>query len=443
MIRVLHITTHLGGGVGKVLSSICLHSKKTDSEYIHEIILLEQPQNNQFVDIVKASGTEITIAPNYEEIEKKMIKADIVQLEWWHHPKMAEFLSMFPNIPVRLIIWSHISGCFPPIIVSNFIMMSSRFLFTSHVSKENIYLKDLESEFMKSHTDVVYSSGGFNNLFEIKPKIHKGFNIGYLGTLNFVKLHPEFLDFCAEVNIPEARFILVGDRTTQTHIEKKAKEKGLYNQFQFIGYTNEVREQFSKFDVFGYPLNPEHYGTTENALLEAMASGIPPVVLCQCTEKYLVKHMETGIIVSNKEEYGKAIHYLYEKPTERKRIGNNARNYVMEVFALEKTVENLNRNYNITMNHEKQLFSFDNVFGRTPAEWFLTSLGVEGEVFKKSMNLQQCSNEGEIAEVEQQIIRCRQSLKEKSKSSVYHFQQYFTEDKWLAYWADLLDKCNE
>lgn len=439
MNKVLHITAHLGGGVGKVLSNVCSYNQ--NNEYGHVIILLEKPQQLNFINKVLENGVEILIAPSKIVIENKIKEADIVQIEWWHHPLMCKLLYDFPEIPVRLVIWSHISGCSYPFIKKEFLMNCSEFLFTSPYSLENPYLKDKDvQEFMKENTDVVYSSGGFNNIKGKTTLNNNDFNIGYVGTLNYCKLNPEFVKYCYEIDIPNSKFIMVGDASTKNEILNEAQRKNIHEKFEFIGYTDNVQNQLNRFNVFGYPLNKEHYGTTENALLEAMAAGVPPIVLNQCTEKYLVKNMETGIVVNNEKEYGNAIRYLYENVDERIRIGNNARKHVLEKFSLKNTIMNLNKNYERVIKTEKKNFSFKTILGSTPSEWFLSCLDDDKQIFEKSIQILKCDSYEEILKSRQQIQNCRQILKEKNKSSVYQFQRYFPNDEFLKYWASTIEK---
>lgn len=438
MNTVLHITPHLGGGVGKVLSNVCKFSK--DNRYKHTIILLEEPEQHQFVNIALENQVEVLIVPSKSIIENKIKESDIVQIEWWNHPLTCEFLCNFPEIPVRIVIWSHISGCSYPYIKKDLIMKCNKFLFTSPYSLENPYLKDKHTEeIIKGKTDVVYSSGGFNNI-QKKAIVKKStFNIGYVGTLNFCKLNPEFVDYCNEVNIENSKFIIVGDDSIKDKILCNSDKKDICDKFEFVGYIDKVQEQLERFDVFGYPLNKGHYGTTENALLEAMAAGIPPVVLNQCTEKYLVKNMETGIVVDNKNEYGAAIRYLFKNPEERIKIGNNARKYVLENFSLESTMLNLNRNYDLVMKNDKKEILFNDILGGTPSEWFLFSLGDEKLIFEESRNILDSCNDDKLIKNRNKIKRCKQVLKERNKSSIYQFQRYFQDDKLLCYWKNTLE----
>ncbi|WDC85738.1 glycosyltransferase [Caloramator sp. mosi_1] len=87
-----------------------------------------------------------------------------------------------------------------------------------------------------------------------------------------------------------------------------------------MDFVEDVRSILTEIDVFGYPLMPYHTCSTENAILEAMAVGIPPVLLNQLTEKYIVEDGITGFIVNNKEEYGKIIRYLYKNEDVRKKL---------------------------------------------------------------------------------------------------------------------------
>ncbi|AND85383.1 glycosyltransferase [Clostridium tyrobutyricum] len=439
MYKILHITVHLGGGVGKVLSNIC--NPYVNNEYKHLIILLEKPLNLQFVKQALKNNVKVLIEPSNKIIKNEIMKSDIVQLEWWHHPLMCKFLYEFPQIPVRLIIWSHISGCSYPFIKSKFMKNCTRFLFTSPYSLENNYLQDKDSrEFIRNNADIVYSSGGSDNIIKKQQSDDNNFNIGYVGTLNYCKLNPQFINYCNEINIPNLKFIMVGDTENKDKILNEAKKMSIDKKFEFVGYVNDVQNQLNKFSVFGYLLNPNHYGTTENALLEAMAAGIPPIVLKQCTEKYLVKNMETGIVVNNKKDYGNAMRYLYENTDKRIKIGNNARNYILNKFSINNTIESLNNNYDSVMKKDKKKFLFKNILGNTPSEWFLSCLGSYKKVFEESIELIKSNNKEKVLDNKYKIHNCKQILKEKNKSSIYHFQRYFPNDKLLRYWTQIIDE---
>lgn len=436
MYTVLHLTTHMGGGVGKTLSNVAVHAKENGSMYQHVIACLEQPEKRQYIDYALANNISVYVTPEKAELIHLILSADIVQLEWWHHPLMAAWLNSTELPEMRLIIWCHVSGYYPPVIPPKLLDLPNFFMFTTPYSYEIPSLRDVNWNNMHRKTAVVFGSGGFGKFSTITPIKHFGYNVGYVGTFDFCKLHPSFINFCAQAGIKDARFIMVGDASTQSILEAAAKTQGILDQFEFTGYTDDVAKQLARFDVFGYPLNPEHFGASENTLLEAMAAGIPPVVLSQAAEKYIVKHQETGLLVNNIEEYGQALRYLYHYPEERKRLGNNARNYVINQYSIEQIVNKLDINYEKIMTENKARPSFKEIFGLSPGEWFLACLGSERTIFQQLVCNELPLEERKNFEVA--VANCRQILKGKTKSSVNHFLSYYPTDKWLIYWADLI-----
>ena len=75
------------------------------------------------------------------------------------------------------------------------------------------------------------------------------------------------------------------------------------------------------------------------------------------------------------------------------------------------------------MQMQKQAIAFDNVFGETPAQWFL-SCQQQAELFK---------NDGFVERPEDDFLR--PSMMEETKGSAIHFHRYFPQDELLAKWA--------
>ena len=225
--------------------------------------------------------------------------ADIVQLEWWHHPVVAGWLCSGIHPEMRLVIWSHVSGLHPPEILPGFVDIPHRFLFTSPCSLEH---PSLAHRFLRPDPkyDAVFSSGGFDDFPEPPRRTYAGpTRAGYVGTLNFAKLHPRFLDYIAAVNVPGFTVALVGDPTTAAALQAQAGRLGITDSLEIRGYKSDVIGELARFDIFPYLLNPLHYGTTENALLEAMAMGVVPIVLDNPAERHIVRNGETGLIITS------------------------------------------------------------------------------------------------------------------------------------------------
>ena len=436
MHKVLHIMPHMGPGVGKAVSALSITAAKTEDKYQHSILLLEKPLNMEYITICKDNEVDVSWPYDKCELIKIISDADIVQLEWWHHPLVLGFLKDLSHIQIRLTVWSHISGCNYPVIPASFIELPEHFFFTTAYSYENPLWNETEKQKIISRSTVACGTGGYDNVSGVVPKTHQGFNIGFIGTLDFRKLNPEFVDFCAEVSLPDSKFILVGNPENSQSIIKQAREKNIDYKFEFTGFTNNVKSELERFDVFGYLLNPDHYGSTDNALLEAMGAGMPIIVLNQCGEKHVIRHMETGITVNNKKEYGQAVKYLYENPEERKRLGENARKSAFDEFSPRSTMQKLHRQYENVVSRPKKCYQFEDVFGIEPYQWFSSGLGKERRIFERFDSDHKINK----TDLEDQIDNSRDILRGRTKSSIPHFYNYFPFDTQLRYWNQIINE---
>lgn len=422
MITVLHITPHLGGGVGKALSGLIAQSHVADAPVRHVVACLEKPEKTQFLQRICDSGSEVIIAPDRLILDELVSSADIVQLEWWNHPATIECLCSLAPQPMRLLVWCHVSGLYNPIIPPKLMEASNRFLFTSQCSFEAIEVSDLADR-LGDRLAVVSSGGGFEGLPEPKGDNTAPLSVGYFGSLNFAKLHPGYVDFLSAVRLPDFKVRLIGDLLNRETLEKQSADLGRHGMLDFRGYTTDIVAELREINVLAYLLNPRHYGTAENALLEAMAMGIVPVVLDNPAERNIVENVRTGLIVRSPGEFADAIDWLEQNPEDRFRIGMQAAKSVRERFTPERMEQSFREHYADVLNQDKQSVSFENIFGRAPDDWFLSCQG-EPELF------------GEDGEIQLQDFGFPTfNLLEKTKGSAFHFYDYFPENINLKAWT--------
>jgi glycosyltransferase involved in cell wall biosynthesis len=100
---------------------------------------------------------------------------------------------------------------------------------------------------------------------------------GYVGGLREEKNVALLLRAFAEAAVANAELVLVGDGPDRAKLEALAAELGIAQRVSFVGRVDDVAPRLAAFDVFTLPSNTEQ---TSNALLEAMAAGLPVV----CTD---------------------------------------------------------------------------------------------------------------------------------------------------------------
>ncbi len=424
--QILHLTAHLGGGVGKVLSGLVGQARLTDSECKHVIVCLEKPEKNQFIDKVLASGGRVFVCPDYRRLEKLLKDADVVQLDWWNHPATIKYLCSMAIPPIRLLTWCHTSGLYNPIIPPDLMKTSEKFVFTSKCSYEGKEVKSLLPAF-QDRFDVVSSCGGYDGLPETNLAMEKSMSVGYIGSLNFAKLHPRYVDYLATVKIPAFKVRIIGDLMNQDVLNRQCEQAGKPGMLEFTGYTNDIVAGLAPVNVLAYLLNPEHYGTAENALLEAMAMGIAPIVLDNPAERQIVEDHETGLIIHSPTEFAQAIEWLAENPAERQELSRQAAKSVRDKFSVAKMASALSSHYREIIPKQKKNINFIEIFGSDPAQWFL-SCQRDKHIFAKDGSINADST-----------TPLSYGLFEKTKGTVFHFHSYFPNSLKLASWAEKLE----
>lgn len=424
--NILHIAAHLGGGAGKAISGIALQGQRQFQD-AHRILLLQEPEKSGYVQACLDGGVKVSV---WTGDGSQLAWADVIVVSWWNHPAMARFLYKLPPLSAAIALWSHVNGCHYPYLPFRLAEAFDAVLFTSPYSLENPDWTAAQRARIRERAQIVYGMGAFDP-GRMAPKTdYKNldrFTVGYVGTLNYGKLHPEFVSYCKEVckQVPAARFVMAGDRDRR--LEHDVESAGLADRFFFPGFVSDVPALMRSFDVFGYLLNPDHYGTTENVLLEAMACGVPVAALRQNVEKYIIPE-NAGCLIEDSRQYGEAMKRLAGNPDRRKAMGRCGRAHVQKAFHAEANTA-VFRNACMTAasrRRETQSFSF---MGAAPWQWFLFCAGAENrKLFEKIQAHCDAADPQSRARVRELLRACPPIFREERKSSLRHFAAVYPED---------------
>lgn len=441
--NVLHITPHLGGGVGSVVLNWMMKDKSKDMNYV--ILSLDKNNNKDWISVnSKIPNVKILdgvfFFDNYDEILKTYVEnADVVLIHWWNHPLLYDLMINHQLPKCRLMMWNHVSGLFPPYVMThNDISFCDKFVFTSPVSYEAVEIRSLPKREAKK-IDVNWSTIGVESFKDLNRPERNDFVVGFTGTVDFGKLNSSYIDMCKGVKHKDIRFVVCsGD--SQQHLIDEAKDKGVLDRFDFKGRVPEVAPYLATFDVFGYPLHAQHFATCEQAIGEAMMAGAVPVVLNNPTERYIVKNMENGIVANSYEDYSKAIDYLYENPSELKRMQKNAMEYAAKLYDINKTIKKWHKLIKREMLISKKLhvwlkISHENI---SPEQLYAYSHGEHGQPFWDYIN---AKTEGDLNKAKNSIkdqFKTNSMYKSKGKGSVLQYLQFWPDNKVLMDWASLL-----
>lgn len=375
-IHILHVSAHFGGGVGTILYNVIYELSKFDF-YSQQLVLLD---NINAKGISCCSNSKINyrdnVAPTDHDLHTQVEQADIVIVHFWNHPLIYKFLHSFSGKTARIIFWCHTNGHnAPQSFTEAMIWFPSTLAFSTDYSYSSPLIVDQPDDFIKHNTTTIFDSAGTNGYENIIHQPHSNFNVGYIGTVNYSKIHREFISICSKINIPNAKFIVCGEDENNI-IEQEVIDSGYFDKFDFRGYATDITPILSILDVFGYPLHSGHYGTGEQVLIEAMSAGIPQVVLNNGAEQFVVKNGVTGFVADTIPEYIAAIEELYHDAQLRKTMSEASRQYAIEHYSIGHIINLWRQAFANIVKREKQPCIFSGAENITnDAELFLSSLG--------------------------------------------------------------------
>ena len=164
--------------------------------------------------------------------------------------------------------------------------------------------------------------------------------VGNVAALVPHKGHHHLIDAAALVvrEVPDARFVIVGDGELREALERHIRDKHLERHVFLAGFRTDALELTKGFDLFAVSSVAEGTGV---ALLDAMAASKAAVATSTGAIPEMVVDGETGFLVPPHDHAAMAerLVVLLKDPPLRARMGEAALQHARERFTVERMVE--------------------------------------------------------------------------------------------------------
>ena len=174
--------------------------------------------------------------------------------------------------------------------------------------------------------------------FYVKERNPKAYTIVSCGRLQEQKNHKLLIEATADLidRYPQLKVKIYGEGNLEDGLKQEIKKFKLESVVTLEGQTNNVPEALEEADIFVLTSN---YEGMPNALMEAMAMGIPSISTdCPCGgPKMLIEDGIDGLLIpiDDKEKLVNAIKRLFEDQENKQLIGENAKIKVKQ-FSTDK-----------------------------------------------------------------------------------------------------------
>ena len=180
-----------------------------------------------------------------------------------------------------------------------------------------------------------------SDLTRVKAGIPENkFVVGLVARISIQKGQDLFVDVARRVKdaIPNAFFVIVGDKSDNVPIEQMIASHNLQNDFLITGEVSDAIRYAALFDVAVLTSRWEGFGLVIPAYMIAKK---PIVAFAVDAIPELIKHGETGVLIEkeNTKEMAEAIIDLYNRPQVIDGLVEKAYQSAVERFTLERVVK--------------------------------------------------------------------------------------------------------
>ncbi len=162
--------------------------------------------------------------------------------------------------------------------------------------------------------------------------------IGCVARLNHQKGHLYLLRALKMLARPDIKLMFVGSGEMEAQLKAFCDKNGLSNQVIFAGNQQNIVPFLSMMDIFALPSLAEGF---PNAVLEALAAGLPTIATDVGGTSEIVLDGETGLLIKARDSdaIATAIRRLIDDPALSARLARNGHKRVASTFSIERMVD--------------------------------------------------------------------------------------------------------
>lgn len=151
---------------------------------------------------------------------------------------------------------------------------------------------------------------------------------------------------------PDAALLIAGTGNLHDELAAQISRLDLTNHAWLLGPRNDVPDLLAASDIF---VSSSHWEGLSNALLEAMAAGLP-IVATNNSDTPRVVVEGTGLLVPAKEptQLANALRTLLDNPEQRCALGQAAREHMAEAYSLDRWAAQMLALWESALNGRKE-----------------------------------------------------------------------------------------
>jgi hypothetical protein len=277
--------------------------------------------------------------------------------------------------------------------------------------------------------EVVHSTRDLSNFIQIgkgKSLQQPGKNLLYMGTVSKSKMHPKAAEIFAQLSKKGCTVRVVGG---PDHVQLSTEVKSLGGEIEIFGSVSNPIDFYKNADIFIYPLRHDHYGTGEQVILEALASGLPVISFANPAELAILQDGIDSILEYSIKSFTDATLKLIDSPSKIKLMSRHAIANIQKNFDMELMASKLINIFSEILGSEKQFTRMPikyNCFNNKLSLYALNSFTNEN-IFQSIAKDPSCGVDMIYSQLEADLGDEGNASKwlDSSKSTPFQYQRYF------------------